>query len=55
MPEQDGPKIRYPMALLKDSRQPAAAGRFLDHLAGPEAGAIFARRGFILLPTEEKQ
>ena len=52
---QDGPRISYPMALVKESKQPAAAGRFLDHLAGPEAGAVFARRGFIVLRAERRR
>lgn len=51
---KDSPKISYPMALVKESRQPEAARKFLAHLAGPEAGAVFARRGFILLPPEGK-
>ena len=52
----EGPKISYPMALVKeDSKQPAAAGRFLEHLAGAKAGEVFGRRGFILLATEEKK
>ncbi|MEI7732910.1 MAG: molybdate ABC transporter substrate-binding protein [Verrucomicrobiota bacterium] len=51
----DGPKISYPLALVKDSRQPVAARKFLDHLTGPEADKVFLRRGFILLPAEAKQ
>jgi molybdate transport system substrate-binding protein len=52
---QDGPQISYPLALVKDARQPAAAKKLLDYLAGPEAGKVFARRGFILLPAEGKK
>ena len=51
----DGPRISYPLALVKDSRQPAAASKLLDHLSGPEAAAVFTRRGFILLPIGPKQ
>ncbi len=52
---KDGPKISYPLALVKDSKQPEAARKFLEHLAGPGAGEVFVRRGFILLPAEEKK
>jgi ABC-type Fe3+ transport system substrate-binding protein len=37
------------MAVLKDSRQPAAARQFLDHLASAEAGRVFQKFGFIVL------
>jgi len=47
---QDGPRISYPVALVKEARQPQAARKFLTHLAGPETAAIFTRRGFVLLP-----
>ena len=52
---KDGPKISYPLAVVKESRQPVAASKFLEHLAGPEAGEIFARRGFIVLPADKKK
>jgi molybdate transport system substrate-binding protein len=44
----DGPKISYPMALLKDSPQPAASRRFLQYLDSPAAGKVFAEFGFIV-------
>lgn len=40
-----GPPIVYPAAVLRDGRI-AAARRFLDYLATPEAGAVFRRHGF---------
>ena len=46
----DAPAIRYPMALLKEARDPAAARKFLAHLASPEAGRVFAKFGFIVRP-----
>ena len=49
VPVADGPKIRYPLALVKEGRQPAAAAKFLEYLTGAEAGAVFARRGFLVL------
>jgi len=49
VPLTDAPRITYPMALVKDSKQPAAAKLFLRHLASDEAGQVFKRFGFILL------
>ena len=46
--QADGPKISYPMALLKDSPQPAAAKKFLHYLDSPAAGRVFAEFGFIV-------
>ncbi|MBI1841144.1 MAG: molybdate ABC transporter substrate-binding protein [Verrucomicrobia bacterium] len=44
----DGPKITYPVALLKESKQPAGASGVLHHLNGAAAGAVFKRYGFIV-------
>jgi len=49
VPAKDAPKISYPMALVKDSKQADAAKKFLDYLAAEEAGQVFQRFGFILL------
>ena len=49
VPAAEGPKIIYPVALLKDSRKPDAARRFLTFLEGPEADEVFKRLGFIIL------
>jgi molybdate transport system substrate-binding protein len=38
--------IAYPAAVVAASRQPAAAQRFLDFLAGPQAQAVLARHRF---------
>jgi molybdate transport system substrate-binding protein len=43
----DGPKISYPVAVLKEARQPAAARKFAAYLAGPEARAVFIKFGFL--------
>lgn len=51
VPIADAPKITYPMALVKEARQPAAAKKFLAHLAGESAAKVFTRHGFIVLPT----
>jgi molybdate transport system substrate-binding protein len=48
VPRADSPDISYPMALVKDSKQPAAAGKFLSYLSAEEAGQIFTRFGFLL-------
>lgn len=49
VPAKDAPKISYPMALVKEAKQPDAAKKFLHHLASEEAGQVFKRFGFILL------
>jgi molybdate transport system substrate-binding protein len=51
VPLAAGPSISYPVALLKEAKQPAAARRFLDYLASDEASRVFKQRGFIVLPT----
>ena len=48
VPRADGPDIRYPAALVKDSKQPKAAMEFLDYLSSKEAGQVFRRFGFLL-------
>jgi len=45
---QDGPPISYPMAVLKEAKDPPAAKAFLDYLDGPEAARVFERYGFII-------
>ncbi len=45
----EGPKISYPVAVVKESRHQAAAKAFVDYLNGEEAGKIFERYGFIVL------
>lgn len=48
VPAADAPDISYPMALVKDSKQPDAAKNFLNYLDSKEAGDIFKKFGFIL-------
>lgn len=48
VPAAEGPKISYPAAVLADSRQQAAAQRFLDYLQSDSARQIFRRYGFIV-------
>jgi molybdate transport system substrate-binding protein len=40
--------VVYPAAVIKASKNPAAARQFLDFLAGPRGGAIFQKYGFTL-------
>ncbi|HKP05186.1 MAG TPA: molybdate ABC transporter substrate-binding protein [Chthoniobacterales bacterium] len=48
IPAAEGPKISYPVAVLKSSREPERAKIFADYLAGPEARAIFEKFGFMV-------
>jgi molybdate transport system substrate-binding protein len=50
VPREDGPRILYPAAVLRGSREPEAARRLLAYLAGPEAAAVFAKYGFLPPP-----
>lgn len=48
VPAKDAPSITYPMALVKDSKQPEAVKKFLHYLSSEEAGQVFTRYGFLL-------
>jgi molybdate transport system substrate-binding protein len=48
VPARDAPNISYPLALVKESKQPDAAKKFLNYLDSKEAGDIFKQFGFIL-------
>jgi molybdate transport system substrate-binding protein len=48
VPVKDAPDISYPMALVKDSKQPDAAENCLNYLDSKEAGDVFEKLGFIL-------
>jgi molybdate transport system substrate-binding protein len=43
----EGPRISYPLAVVKDGRQADAARTFVAYLAGPEASAVFKKFGFL--------
>jgi molybdate transport system substrate-binding protein len=49
VPSADGPKITYPVAVLKESKQAGAAGKFVKYLNSDEAGKVFESKGFIVL------
>jgi molybdate transport system substrate-binding protein len=48
IPRQDGPKISYPMAVMKEAKEAKAARAFLEYLDSDAAGRVFERFGFIL-------
>jgi molybdate transport system substrate-binding protein len=48
VPASEGPSISYPMALVKDAKEPAVARDFLKYLESREAGSVFERLGFIV-------
>jgi molybdate transport system substrate-binding protein len=45
----DGPPILYSLAALPGSKNPSAAKAFAAFLAGPQARAVFEKRGFRIL------
>lgn len=49
IPQDQGPRIHYPGAVLKNAPQPEAAETFLAWLQGPVAQAAFAKYGFIVV------
>lgn len=49
VPLARGPKIVYPLALVKDSKKTAAARDFADFLESQVAKALFKKYGFIVL------
>ncbi|MBA3385693.1 MAG: molybdate ABC transporter substrate-binding protein [Chthoniobacterales bacterium] len=48
IPAAEGPKISYPVAVLKSSRDPERAKKFAQYLAGPVAAETFKKFGFML-------
>jgi molybdate transport system substrate-binding protein len=44
----DGPRITYPLALVRDAPQPAAAQKFAAYLETAAAAAVFKKFGFIV-------
>jgi molybdate transport system substrate-binding protein len=53
VPVQDGPKISYPVAVLKDSKRKGPAGEFLRYLESEEATKVFEKYGFIVVKPAE--
>ena len=50
VPAAEGPRISYPLAVLRASRNPEAARRFAAYLASADARLIFAKYGFLPAP-----
>ena len=50
VPPGDGPRISYPVAVVKGGGNPAGACRFLALLLSPEGRAVFAKYGFRAAP-----
>ena len=47
VPESEGPKISYPLAVIKDSKAPDAAKKLADLPRNHEAGASCLRRNTV--------
>jgi len=45
----DAPKISYPVGVLKSSKEPERAKKFVEYLAGPAARSVFEKFGFIVM------
>lgn len=48
VPKAEGPKILYPAAVVAESREKAAAAKFVAYLSSAAARAIFRKYGFLL-------
>ena len=48
IPTESGPAIRYPIAMLKQAKEPEAASGFLRYLEGDSARTVFEKYGFIV-------
>lgn len=48
VPLAEGPKISYPFAVVAESKQKAAAKRFLAYLESEPALAVFRKHGFLV-------
>ena len=49
VPIGKGPKITYPVAILKESKSKAAAKEFLNVMVSPSGVDVFKRYGFVVL------
>lgn len=48
VPVVEGPTISYPAAVLKETRHPEAAAKFLDYLGTAQVVGVFKKYGFII-------
>jgi molybdate transport system substrate-binding protein len=49
VPVDKGPKITYPVAIVKESKRKGAARDFINYLQGPIATDAFKKYGFVIL------
>lgn len=49
VPINKGPKITYPMAIVKDSKRKEAARDFMSYVESPAAKDVFKKYGFLVL------
>ena len=49
VPIDKGPKITYPIAIVKESKRKDAARDFLNYVLGPAAKEAFKKYGFVVL------
>jgi len=47
VPIEKGPKITYPLAIVRDSKKKAAARDFMDYVLGPAGKSAFKKYGFV--------
>jgi molybdenum ABC transporter molybdate-binding protein len=48
IPEKETPEIRFPIAILRETKRRAAAERFVRYLGSPNARDVFVRYGFVV-------
>ncbi len=48
VPIEKGPKIIYPVAIVKDSKKKVAARDFLSYVLSPARNAMFKKFGFVV-------
>jgi molybdate transport system substrate-binding protein len=49
VPVDKGPKITYPVAIVRESKHKDAARDFLSYIQGPAAKNVFKKHGFVEL------
>jgi molybdate transport system substrate-binding protein len=50
VPLNEGPRISYPLAVVRDSRRREEALRFVAYVQSPDASAVFRKFGFLVVP-----
>src|SRR2546426_823467 len=49
VPIEKGPKITYPLAIVKESKKKEAARDFMNYVLGPAGKTAFKKYGFVVL------